>query len=287
MKHLEQGSSEWVEMRKGYIGASDAPIIMGVSPWMTPVQLWEQKLGFREVKENFAMIRGKNLEHEARLEFEEVTELTVFPEVIFHPKVPWMMASMDGIDIERKNAVEIKCPGEKDHYTALEGKIPEKYYPQLQHQLEVCGLDTMYYFSYRPDCEKKRVLIEIGRNNEYIERMMKEEEIFWNTVQLTPLCQPNLTDKDNIIRHDEEWKNKAEEWKILHGQLENLKLQEISLRKELIDLAGQYNTQGSGVQVTRSIRKGVVMYENIPEISKLDLDIYRKPSTLCWRISMM
>ena len=42
-----QGTSEWLENRKNHIGASDAPVVMGVSPWDTPYKLWENKLGRR------------------------------------------------------------------------------------------------------------------------------------------------------------------------------------------------------------------------------------------------
>ncbi len=192
MKHLEQGSPEWVEMRKNYIGASDAPIIMGVSPWMTPLQLWEQKLGFFEVKENFAMKRGKYLEQEARKEFEEETGLIVFPDVVLHTTYAWMMASLDGIDIERKNIVEIKCPGKKDHILALLGEIPEKYYPQLQHQMEVCNLKSIFYFSYSPSAKdmKKTALLEVAKDEKYIDLLIKKESEFYDCmVSLTmPSC---------------------------------------------------------------------------------------------------
>jgi len=31
--------------RKGFIGGSDAPIILGLSPWKSPYQLWLEKIG--------------------------------------------------------------------------------------------------------------------------------------------------------------------------------------------------------------------------------------------------
>ena len=40
---IEQQSPEWFEWRKTGITASDMPIIMGVSPYKTPWQLWAEK----------------------------------------------------------------------------------------------------------------------------------------------------------------------------------------------------------------------------------------------------
>jgi putative phage-type endonuclease len=180
MSALVQGSEEWLEMRKKKIGASDAPIIMGVSPWKTPKALWEEKLSIRNSDiPSIAMLRGVEMEDEARLVFEEMTGIYVFKRVMQHPVYDWMIASLDGIDIEEKNIVEIKCPGKKDHAVALEGRVPDKYYPQLQHQLYVCNLPKIYYFSYNGT---GGVVVEVMRNEEYQERLIKEELKFWDCI---------------------------------------------------------------------------------------------------------
>lgn len=35
----------WLEARKDGLGASDAAALLGLSPWKTNVQLWEEKCG--------------------------------------------------------------------------------------------------------------------------------------------------------------------------------------------------------------------------------------------------
>ncbi len=60
MSALIQHSNEWLELRKNKIGASDAPIIMKVSPWKTPYRLWEEKLGLTECVSNQAMKRTRS-----------------------------------------------------------------------------------------------------------------------------------------------------------------------------------------------------------------------------------
>ena len=39
---LQQNTPEWLEFRRLRIGASDAPVIMEVSPYTTPYTLWER-----------------------------------------------------------------------------------------------------------------------------------------------------------------------------------------------------------------------------------------------------
>jgi hypothetical protein len=88
-------------------------------------------------------------------------------------------ASMDGISDNRKTAVEIKCPGEKSHSIALEGKVPDNYYPQLQHQMMVCDLSSIYYMSWT---EYSHIILTVNRDDAFIEKMKAMELEFWQYV---------------------------------------------------------------------------------------------------------
>lgn len=181
MSALVQGTEEWLKMRQNKIGASDAPIIMKASPWKSPRQLWEEKLGLREADSpSWAMRRGIELEEEARQAFEKLTGIYVFKRVMQHPVYEWMIASIDGIDLEEKIIVEIKCPGKKDHEIALSGRVPEKYFPQLQHQMYVCNLPSNYYYSYY---RKNGVIVKTNKHEEYQRRLLQEELKFWDCMR--------------------------------------------------------------------------------------------------------
>ena len=39
---------DWLLARKGHIGASDASAVLGLCPWRTNVQLWEEKMSDEE-----------------------------------------------------------------------------------------------------------------------------------------------------------------------------------------------------------------------------------------------
>jgi hypothetical protein len=60
---FEQSTEEWLSWRRGGIGASDAPVVMGLSPWQKEGELLLLKTGQRlERPANDAMQRGKRLE---------------------------------------------------------------------------------------------------------------------------------------------------------------------------------------------------------------------------------
>ena len=277
---LEQNTPEWLAFREDKIGASSAPIIMGVSPWMTPFQLYEQMLGVTPpTQENEAMRRGKALEEEARQKFIQQTGIAVKPAVAVHDKFSWLMASFDGLCEDNRVIVEIKCPGKEDHETALSGKVPEKYYPQLQHQLAVCGYEKAYYFSYN---ERSSALVTVDRNDDYIVELMKEEMAFLKCLHtFTP---PKLTDRDYIIREDVAWRDLANELLALQKQKEVLEDREAAIKAELQVMAQGKNTKGCGIALQKIVRKGNVDYSAIPELKGVDVEKYRKAASEIWQV---
>ncbi|MCA1980093.1 MAG: YqaJ viral recombinase family protein [Calditerrivibrio sp.] len=60
---LFNSREEWLNNRLVGIGASEIPIIMGVSPYMTPYKLWRIKKGLDAPEQNKYMEMGVRLEH--------------------------------------------------------------------------------------------------------------------------------------------------------------------------------------------------------------------------------
>lgn len=278
--NVEQGTEEWHKIRSTKIGASDAPPIMGVSPWTTPNQLYKKKMGLASCEEqSYAMQRGTDMEEQARNEFCKTMNFIVEPKVLVSSKHDFMMASMDGISECRKLAVEIKCPGKIDHEKAMDGIIPEKYYPQLQHQMEVCGLGMMFYFSFNGTSGK---VLEIERDDDYITKMIKEETKFFSCLQ--NLEEPGLIDRDFELRDDEEWTYEAKEWFETKKMIDHLQLKEENHRKRLIFLSGSNNVKGAGIRLSKHIRRGSIEYKNVPELIGVDLEKHRKESIEYFKI---
>jgi len=279
MLSIVQQTQEWITFRKTKIGASEAPAIMEVSPWKTPYQLWLEKLDLiPNTFKSSAMERGLQMENEARVQFCLLTGHDVKPEVRIHPKIDYMIASLDGITSDGKYAVEIKCPGPKDHGIAAEGVIPDKYYPQLQHQLEVCGLDMIYYFSFDTH---SNFLIKVERDDKYIKNMLNKEREFWDCVQsfVAPKCK-----NDAIMRNDDIWAATANRWKAIRTQLEGLESQECEARNALVAMANNYTTAGAGIRVSKVSKKGAIDYSRVPELKGVNLEAYRKENIDSWRI---
>jgi len=187
---MQQNTPDWLEWRKTKIGASDAVTIMGVSPWSTPYDLWLEKLDLSEPKPmTERMQRGINLQDAALECFRTMTGLAMFPEIRTHPEYEWMVASLDGITLDGQHIVEVKCPGEKSHSLAVSGKVPDIYMPQLQHQMEVCGHEHMYYFSFDGT---DGVVIDVYRNESYCKDLIYNELKFYDYLQSTKTIMENL-----------------------------------------------------------------------------------------------
>jgi putative phage-type endonuclease len=277
---IQQNTPEWLQIRKSKIGSSDAPVIMQVSPWNTPYCLWQQKLDLApSTQSNSAMQRGHHLETPARLELEKLTGLFFLPAVLIHPENDWMMASVDAIDPEHKVIAEIKCPSTQDHNLAKDGRIPDKYYPQVQHQLEVCQLQEAIYFSFDGN---SGVIVKVKRDDDYIKKMICMEKEFYECLQ--DLVPPKLMDRDYVEKTDDMWNHTAAEWLQITQQIDLLSEKEKIFRESLIGMCQNKNSKGSGVKLMKIFRKGSVDYEKIPEIKSIDLEIYRKKSSQYWKI---
>lgn len=281
--NIKQNTPEWEQWRKDKIGASDAPIILGVSPWKTPFQLWEEKLGIRASQQKTAaMQRGHELESTALEAYNEHTGNLATPEVCVHPDLPWMAASLDGLSLDGSIAVEIKCPGQQDHSVAANGMVPEKYYPQLQHQLAVIGLNLLHYFSYSEDGFH---LVEVPRDEKYIKKLLLKEKAFWE--KLNGFEPPELSDRDYVQRTDPEWTNLMPRLAKAMANVEEAKAIEKELREQAIALTGGKSCQGAGVRLQKIVRKGAVDYKAIPELESIDVEKYRKPPSETWRLKLM
>ncbi len=209
LKSVDQKSEDWYEWRRKGIGASDAPIIMGVSPYKTPYQLWEDKTGRRtEEESNWATRRGNENEPRARAHYEFIRGVDAPPRVCEHYQLRWLRASLDGyyeID-QQKVVIEIKCPGKAEHEGAKEGKVPAKYYPQCQHQLMVTGADRVDYISYNVDI----AIVEVYPDREYISNYLQKALAFWQLVQTdTP---PPFVDRDFRHINSREVKDLLHQW---------------------------------------------------------------------------
>lgn len=286
---LEQGTPEWKEWRRWKIGASMAPVIMGVSPFQTKMQLWESIVFGEDKEANFAMKRGTRMEEKARqwINNRKMIGSPYQPKCLQHDAIPWMIASMDGMaltwlsGVEIKEICEIKCPGAEAHLMALSGKVPDYYMPQLQHQMVVADLEEILYVSFDGE---EGIEIVVPRDDEYItKQLMPQEAAFYQS--LLDFAPPEMSDKDVEQIDDPEAIAVAFEYKRCLDKLAFLEKDAKNLKEKLISYAKHSRVSIGDLKLTKVIRKGSIQYDKIQELSRVDLEKYRKEPVVSWRIT--
>jgi len=275
LSSMEQQTDSWLEWRRKGVGASDAPVVMGVSPWRTSFDLWEEKTGRlkKELRSNWAMERGNQLEPKARAHYELACDIDMPPTLVEHSDYPVIRASLDGWNPKARRGLEIKCPGEKDHSKALYGEIPEKYYPQVQHQIMITNAKDWDYFSFDG---KKGIIVRVLPDKPYIQRLLKAELKFWDYVKSE--TEPPLTDKDYKIIKNLKIVQLAIEYKQYHEFLKQTESSLAAIKEKLARASKHPRIQVGGLRVCQVTRKGNVDYSKVPELKDVDLNPYRKVS---------
>jgi putative phage-type endonuclease len=184
---VDQNTPAWKVFRGKGLGASDAPVIMGDSPWSTPFELWSQKIGLLErAPANFyqqrAMDRGTQLEPMVREKFEVQIGLKFPPIVAEHDHFEFVRASLDGFNEVVNKNLEIKCPSKVDHAKALKGVVPSKYVAQLAHQIIVTGAVSTYYVSYYSE-DLPLAVVEVTPDAVYNALLLDKLKAFWKNVE--------------------------------------------------------------------------------------------------------
>jgi len=173
-----QGGEPWLKWRKSHITATDAPIIMGASPYCTPRELWQRKNGLiPEQKKTAAMQRGNDDEPVARDRFIDMHHIHVKPECIQSEKYPHLVASLDGWNDEGI-VVEIKSNNINLHRSLLDKDIPRYHWIQIQHQL-ICTdnpLSKAFYVSYN---NGQIIVKEVLQDEEWQESYIKSSYNFF------------------------------------------------------------------------------------------------------------
>lgn len=273
---MQQGSSEWLAHRKSKITASEVGIILGVSPYMTALQLWELKTNKVDAAPpNAAMQRGLDLEPVARELVERRFEMTFNPLVVEDGN---LMASLDGYNAVNRVVWEHKCCGREEHLkTPLIGP-PQKYLYQCQFQLMLTGAEKLLFTTM------------IKENNEWdlahywvypdhsIFELIKDvaAAFYLNIVNNVP---PALSDKDYKERTDDGWKQAATDYINMSARYDTAELQLEQAKQRLIRLSDHTRSKGYGVSLNIGIRKGNIDYGKIVALNELNLDEYRKPSS--------
>jgi len=285
---------EFLKKRHNRIGGSEAPIIMGNSPYKTILQLYEEKiLAEPTISEtNYAMQVGIDLEPRIRALFEMLTGKSYQPAMVVREDFPWLGASLDGYSECKTEIIEIKFSGKADWEGTKMGFVPDKYVAQLQHCLMATNAVVCHYLSYPYDGRHDKILdpkklahIKVMPDPEYQINLFNLENIFWNENVLKRV-PPKLSDKDFVPLTGLSLESSA--YKRLCKQIEAMEIERDHLKETLLEHArksGYVRLLCAGIKITHESRIGNVDYSKIEVLSGLDLEQYRKPSTKFWKVT--
>ena len=251
---------EWLQLRRKGIGGSDASVIMGKNPYRSILQLWEEKTGKLPVTDegNEYTYWGNVMEPIIRKEFMNRTGLKVRQKhaMIFHKDYPYLFADVDGIVTDERGEKCIFEAKTASQYKAeqWEDGVPEEYILQVQHYLEVCGMDKAYIAALIGG--NKFVFHTIYRDDELIRNLVSREKDFWEGCVLTG-TEPVMDDSDatrdylnqkysdpieGSIQLQEDMKSVLAEYQDVDCKIKELEKQKTGFANQIKAAMGEYET---------------------------------------------
>ena len=251
---------EWLQLRRKGIGGSDASVIMGKNPYRSILQLWEEKTGKLPVTDegNEYTYWGNVMEPIIRKEFMNRTGLKVRQKhaMIFHKDYPYLFADVDGIVTDERGEKCIFEAKTASQYKAeqWEDGVPEEYILQVQHYLEVCGMDKAYIAALIGG--NKFIFHTIYRDDELIRNLISREKEFWEGCVLTG-TEPVMDDSDatrdylnqkysdpieGSIQLQEDMKSVLAEYQDVDCKIKELEKQKTGFANQIKAAMGEYET---------------------------------------------
>ena len=202
---------EWLAYRRQGIGGSDVAAILGISPFRTARDLYDDKLNIASAADDagnwVALEMGHLLEPLVARIFAKKTGLEVFQikKMFQHPQYPFMLADVDYF-VRLPNGkiaiLEIKTTNynAKDHWWKDgEECVPVYYETQGRHYMTVMDIDEIFYCCLYGNNEDEVIIRHLYRDREYEQEMIYLEREFWHDHILTRIPPPYTEDGSLIL----------------------------------------------------------------------------------------
>ncbi len=207
-------SDRWLKTRNYGIGGSDASAILGMNPYKTNIELFEEKTGRRvaeDISDNPYVKYGTMAEPLIRqlfaLDYPEYEVSNHEYRILRSNQYPYMQASLDGELMDkdgRKGVLEIKTTNilQSMQYEKWKDRIPDNYYIQVLHYLLVTGYQfavlRAHLISIWGNDKRttvKHYFIERSEVEDDLKMLLQEEQRFWEYVESgrkPPLVLPEI-----------------------------------------------------------------------------------------------
>ncbi|MGN6083569.1 YqaJ viral recombinase family protein [Trinickia sp.] len=202
--------NDWLEVRKSGVGGSDAAAAVGLSPYMSPLELWLIKTG-RDANlpkpdpddTTEPVYWGTLLEPIVAASYTKQTGNRVrrVNAVLRHPSIPFMLANIDREVVGNRDVsiLECKTAGEFGARLWRDG-VPEYVQIQVQHQLAVTGKQAADVAVLL--CGQKLEVHRVKRDDVLIAQLIELEADFWRFVGTdTPPPADGSESSDRALRH--------------------------------------------------------------------------------------
>lgn len=265
-KPIESNTPAWLLGRQGFIGASQAPAILGVSPWESPRDVALSKIATTiSDDQTEAMEFGHLMEPIARTLFERrhgnpestrhkyLGQIEPAPGLARSKAHPWLGASLDSVILEPDGQ---RVPGQIKNVTVYkqgswaesEGGVPDLVSLQVVQECIVIGSDhgwvlPIFGGNHMPEP------IRVDATPELVDFYLEYSERWWNDhIVAGVLPEPTIIDDlsaiwagimgesvdltEDLLEKIEVYKSNKAKIKLLEGDNEALKLDVVSFMGE-------------------------------------------------------
>lgn len=191
VKTQDLDRDQWLQVRKGGIGSSDAAAAVGLNPYKSQLQLWMEKTGrdgnlpvVDPNDDQSPMYWGTLLEpivaaHYTRRTGHRVRRVNA---VLQHPRHPWMLANIDREVVGAGDVQILECKTAGIHGARLwRDGVPEYVQLQVMHQLAVTGKQAADVAVLLGGQELQ--VFRIERDDTLIAQLITLEQQFWGYVE--------------------------------------------------------------------------------------------------------
>ncbi len=242
---IDLTKEEWLKFRKMGITGTDAGAIVGLNPYRSAFDVWQDKTSDQiSDYDNEAMRQGRDLEAYVAQRFTEQTGLKVrnVNYICQNEEYPFLLADFDRMIVGENAGLECKTvsPYSADKWN--EGQIPPWYEMQVQHYLAVSGCSHWYVAALI--FGKDFIVRRVDRDEDLIRSLITVEERFWNeNVKNGVMPEPDGT-KDCSERIAEMYAKSNQEKTIC---LDKDYKKALDRRKEIDDLISKLETERESI----------------------------------------
>lgn len=200
-KRILNSREDWLKARESHIGGSDASACVGMNPYKSNVELWEEKTGLRTAEDisykdyvQYGIKAETFLRELFALDYPHYGVTYEDHNIFVNQEYPWMHASLDGELLDqdgRSGILEIKTTNilRSMQREQWKDKIPDNYYIQILHYLAVTNCDfailkaqLKHEWGKELSVTTKHYFIERKDVEEDIRYLIEAERKFWNCV---------------------------------------------------------------------------------------------------------